>query len=135
MAMPAGTYYVGDLCYVMNDAWDEVCGLTIKGHDCLEGEFTLKDGRRFAMYSTKYGDGVYYDQDGGSYSVDAGSIGCILMSDIKDPNPFVKGGQEKFFGSEFSTSAIAGTIHFGAVAIDTGGSDYYDDLYEDDEDY
>lgn len=25
--MPAGRYYVGDLCYVMDDVWDEVCDL------------------------------------------------------------------------------------------------------------
>ena len=32
--MPAGKYYVGDLCYVMTDAeWDEMCGLFCLGRD------------------------------------------------------------------------------------------------------
>ena len=25
MTMKAGTYYIGDLCYVMHKEWDEVC--------------------------------------------------------------------------------------------------------------
>ena len=39
---PAGKYYVGDLCYVMHDEWDEVCGLFFKGrddHGCNQGVF------------------------------------------------------------------------------------------------
>lgn len=27
--MKAGTYYVGDLCYVLHEDWDEVCSLII----------------------------------------------------------------------------------------------------------
>ena len=81
--MQSGKYYVGDLCYVMSDAdWNEVCELTIKGNECIDGEFTLKDGRRFAMYGTKFGDGEYRDQYGNSYCVDSGSIGCILEEHI-----------------------------------------------------
>jgi len=77
--MKAGEYYIGDLCYVMNDQeWDEVCD-----RESWDGEFTLKDGRKFALYSTVYGDGVYHTSIGGSCCVDAGSIGCILKSDIK----------------------------------------------------
>ena len=85
MTMPAGKYYVGDLCYVMHECWDEVCGLFFKGrsdHGCNEGEFVLKDGRRFVSINTKYGDGGYYDQYGNEYGVDAGLIGCILIDDI-----------------------------------------------------
>ena len=84
MTMPAGKYYVGDLCYVMdNDEWSQVCARTIQGSKFADGEFELNDGRRFAIYSTRWGDGGYYDQYGHTYSVDAGSIGCILMSDIR----------------------------------------------------
>ena len=57
--MPAGTYYVGDLCYVMSDEeWDQFCSITIEGMNCLEGEFTMPDGRRFATYGTAYGDEI-----------------------------------------------------------------------------
>lgn len=84
MTMTAGDYYIGDLCYVMTDEeWDEVCALTIKDNKCLEGEFTLSDGRQFAMYGTAYGDGTYNDQYLHNYNVDSGTIGCMLISDIK----------------------------------------------------
>jgi len=81
--MPAGRYYVGDLCYVIGDEWHQVCACTIQGNKIVDGEFELDDGRKFAIYSTAYGDGEYYDQYGHTYSVDAGSIGCVLMSDIR----------------------------------------------------
>ena len=57
MSMRPGKYYVGDLCYVMDDEWDDVCSLIIQGNECVDGEFTLPDGRRFASYGTMYGDG------------------------------------------------------------------------------
>ena len=81
--MPAGVYYIGDLCYVMGDAeWDEFCSITIQGNRCLDGEFVMPDGRLFATYGTAWGDGVYRDQHGNEYSVDAGLIGCIALKDI-----------------------------------------------------
>jgi hypothetical protein len=85
--MPPGKYYVGDLCYVMNPEWDEACNLFFKDRNdrgCNEGEFNLKDGRRFVSYMTKYGDGCYDDQFGNEYCVDAGLIGCIRVEDISD---------------------------------------------------
>jgi len=85
--MKSGEYYIGDLAYVMHDVWDEVCELLYPEDSVgrgLEGEFTLKDGRKFALYSTNYGDGVYNTDFGYSCSVDSGSIGCILKSDIRD---------------------------------------------------
>lgn len=87
MTMPAGKYYVGDLCYVMHPEWDEACDLFFAGrndHGCNDGEFTLKDGRRFASFGTLWGDGTYYDQFGHSFGVDAGLIGCIKVEDIRD---------------------------------------------------
>ena len=62
--MPAGRYYVGDLCYVMHPQWDEFCQKTISGHNVLNGEFTLSNGVRFGTLRTQYGDGCYNDQFG-----------------------------------------------------------------------
>ena len=137
--MPAGRYYVGDLCYVMTDEeWEDFCNLTISGHKCLDGEFNLKDGRRFATYGTLYGDGTYSDQYGNKYSVDAGLIGCILVEDIKAEKyeDIETLGTIHEFKTEFvtgggrGTSGWEGTIQFGNVAIETG-----DDDFEEDEDY
>ena len=119
--MKSGTYYVGDLCYVLHDEWDEVCELIIKDNVCLDGEFTLKDGRRFAIYGTAYGDGTYLDQSGNEYGVDAGSIGCILLSDInlESEGNFLTGGNIVPFESDFRTDEEDGRIMFGSLIIDT----------------
>ena len=87
MTMPAGKYYIGDLCYVMHDEWDEACTLffpTYQSGRGVEGEFTLKDGRRFASFGTAYGDGTYNSNIGTEHMVDSGSIGCVQVEDIRD---------------------------------------------------
>ena len=124
--MKAGKYYVGDLCYVMQESWDEVCELIIRPGNgrLLEGEFNLKDGRRFAIYSTAYGDGTYYDGEGGRYFVDAGVIGCILESDIvANERNDVDGGNVIVFKEDFNTSSDGENITFGNVTILTGDYD------------
>jgi hypothetical protein len=123
----------------MHDEWDEVCGLFFKGrddHGCNEGMFELKDGRRFASFNTKYGDGAYFDQYGEKYSVDAGLIGCIALNDIDlnaDGN-FTSGGQIIEFKSDFSVSGSRGLrrrdwdgeIRIGHIVVKTEEEEYYD---------
>jgi len=129
--MPAGKYWVGDLCYVMHEEWDEVCGLFFKGrddHGANEGLFELKDGRKFVSFNTKYGDGGYYDEAENEYGVDAGLIGCILLSDIRssDENT-LNGGHVHEFDTPFSCSGGRseqghdwdGVIRIGHVEIST----------------
>lgn len=135
--MPAGEYYVGDLCYVMDEDWDEVLSLIIKGNEVLDGEFSLKDGRRFAIYSTAWGDGGYYDQFGNEYGVDAGSIGCILVSDIReeDLGNLNDLGTVHSFPTDFVTAGGRGranwdgVIMIGRVKIET------DPKMEDEDEY
>jgi hypothetical protein len=129
MYMPAGKYYVGDLCYVMTDEeWDVFCSITIKGLNCIDGQFEMPDGRKFATYGTMYGDGLYKDQYGNKYGVDAGLIGCIRVEDI---NPEKLDNIEELgaiheFKTDFVTSGGRGTddwrgaIQFGNVLIETG---------------
>ena len=132
MTMPAGRYYIGDLCYVMSDdEWDEFCSLTIKGNRCIDGEFNMPDGRRFATYGTAWGDGVYYDYYGNSYSVDAGLIGCILVSDIKEKLDDISDlGNVIDFQASFVTSGGRGepdwngVIQFGKIMIETDPVSY-----------
>jgi hypothetical protein len=133
--MPAGEYYVGDLCYVMTDKeWDEFCSITIDGMKCIDGEFTMKDGRRFATYGTAWGDGVYQDQNNGQYAVDAGLIGCIKVEDIKAKKyaDIAELGKIHTFQYDFTTSGGRGdrdwdgVIRIGSIHIGTN-SDWYDD--------
>ena len=51
--MPAGRYYVGDLCYVMHPQWSAVCNLMFSGTS-YDGEFQLENGVRFASLSTHH---------------------------------------------------------------------------------
>ena len=128
MSMPEGKYYIGDLCYVMSDEeGEEFCSITIDGMKVIDGEFQLKDGRRFATYGTAYGDGVYHDQYGHSYSVDAGLIGCIKVEDIRAEKyeNLLDLGSIMEFDKSFVTSGgrneedWEGTIQFGHVMIET----------------
>lgn len=131
--MPAGVYYVGDLCYVMHPQWDEFCRITISDNHCLDGEFSLANGVRFCSYGTFFGDGCYFDQNGREYGVDAGLIGCIRVEDINDPTAALSGGQIIEFTEPFETSCDDGTIYIGHVEIDTKDDD--DEEFEEDEDF
>lgn len=109
----AGTYYVGDLCYILSDVWDEVC------NHFEEEVFTLNDGRKVAWYQTEYGDGTYLDQDGDEYDVDSGTVGCVMVEGI----PVGRWGEGNAmivdFLEDFNTYSQFGVIHIGNIRIDT----------------
>jgi len=137
MTMPAGKYYIGDLCYVMHDAWDECCELFFPANHPpkgVEGEFTLKDGRRFASFATAYGDGEYRSNIGTSHSVDSGSIGCIRLEDIRDKEYTIefllKLGAFVEFDQPFEVSNDQGLLTFGHVLIETAGGYDWDEKEE-----
>ncbi len=143
MTMPAGRYYIGDLCYVMNDdEWSECVDLFFppdeKGFPGgAEGEFQLKDGRRFASFGTAYGDGEYRSNIGTDHSVDSGSIGCIRMEDIRAEKykDIERLGAIVEFDRPFEVESDQGLLVFGHVEIETAddGDDEYNDDYTDDE--
>lgn len=112
--MRSGTYYVGDLCYVMHPQWKEVCALMFATDDngVLDGEFNLANGVRFSLHSTAYGDGTYQDQQGRNYPVDAGLIGCIRVEDVYDPEWWLEGVQTVEFENPFTIQYNLGTIMF-----------------------
>jgi hypothetical protein len=130
--MPAGKYYIGDLCYVMHDAWKECCNLFfpyVPGQleqTEVQGEFTLKDGRRFANFRTAYGDGTYVSNINTEHSVDSGCIGCIRVEDIRDTeydDPESLGAFVEFT-EPFEVSSDQGLLIFGHVQIETAADDW-----------
>lgn len=131
VTMPAGEYYIGDLCYVLHDAWGEFCDITIEGHSCIDGKFTLADGRSFVTMQTMYGDGEYEASNGASLGVDAGLIGCIKVSDIRDTDGIAL-GTVVTFPSDFSCYSKDGCLTFGHISVDT---DPPQDYEEEDVDY
>lgn len=115
----AGTYYVGDPCYVIDaDKWQEFLEPYWNG----EGEFEF-EGLRVAAYRTMYGDGVYFDQEGNQYGVDAGMIGVIPMELVTKRTPVEiqrkKLGMFIEFKKPFSTESLGGILTFGHIQIDT----------------
>ena len=112
--MRPGTYYVGDLCYVMHPQWKEVCDLMFAtdGNGVLDGEFNLANGVRFAVHSTAYGDGTYYDEQDRQYPVDAGLIGCIRVEDVYDPMWYLEGVHTVEFDKPFQIVYNDGRISF-----------------------
>ena len=89
--LPAGLYYVGDLCYIINDKlWSELLDDTgyfgmkdpytdegVEPED-NDGYFTFRSFQFFAS-GTAHGDGTYKDEQGKKYAVDSGTIGAFPL--------------------------------------------------------
>jgi len=138
--MKAGTYFVGDLCYVAEDGtqfnWCDVYRTTVSGHNVLSGEMKLPNGVYFAMYTTLYGDGCYNSNTNDEFPVDSGSIGCIELAylDMFVVKEAITNGLGVIveFENDFETGSDGeGNITIGHVVICTGDLD--ED--EDDDDY
>jgi len=126
MILQKGVYYIGDLCYVMDQEWEELCDLIEGNQYPDEGVYRFKDGRRFAIFNTAYGDGEYYDKEERSYPVDSGTIGCIKVDDLtKEFDDSNEGPFRLSFGSvvemqnDFYCYSDGKTLHFGHIAIRT----------------
>ena len=78
-------FYIGDVCYVLpgsiyhgiwQERYDFENGLIrVSGEDVEEDE----PGSAFAVAGTLYGDGIYWDEHGNEYPVDAGVIGLVPL--------------------------------------------------------
>lgn len=122
LMMPAGEYYIGDPCYVIdNDLWDEFCDATFAMKKDY-GVFEFK-GYKCFVSSTNYGDGTYTDQMHRKYPVDAGIIGAIPIGLVK--KDFKNLGHTFKSEYEFGVSADEGrwleekNIYIGSVVITT----------------
>ena len=138
--MEMNKYYVGDLCYVLDDTtYDELFGLV--EDDCLtKGKFvTLKDGRKFFLGRTAHGDGGYFGSDDEQYGVDSGTIGIAALEDIchekkfnhRIPDEFPSPRAGKLYHEGISqiymmpidsferSSSNKGKFQLGKISIDT----------------
>ena len=134
--MPAGKYWIGDLCYVIRDEmWDFVCS-NIEWSDGTNRELVLPDGVRIALYGTQWGDGGYDDNVGNSYGVDSGTIGIMPYDEViqrrvdETYGHYSEVGHVHEFKTAFNTSAYRGMISFGDIQINTD----YEGCEEDEED-
>ena len=125
MTIASTVYYVGDLCYVMSNEWEDICDLAV--FDNSEVEFTLNDGRKYIQLSTAFGDGSYNDLNGQPYSVDSGTIGAINVNDITDTealNQALSDGLGHLYEfeeelDEYNCTNDEGVLTFGHIIIDT----------------
>jgi hypothetical protein len=117
--MPPGQYYVGDPCYVFNRKhWDEL-GAQTNWFDRSVGEL---NGQKMIAFGTAYGDGLYSDQNGRMYPVDAGLIGVVPVELIDDDCTFSHSpdcGHLIDFPQEFHCWEMEGNLKFGVICIDT----------------
>ena len=98
--------------------WEELFRLT--AHPApKEGKFTLADGREVVKFFTAHGDGVYLDRAWRQYTVDSGTIGCILVADIKSDAGCHPLGNVTPFPDVFLAFNEDGVMTFGHVVIDT----------------
>lgn len=132
----AGQYYIGDLCYVIDDElWGDVCDK----HFGDEEDFTIR-GNRLFMAGTAYGDGSYDVQGAdGVCLVDSGTIGCLRVDTMESSlvlknmsrEELFDGGIVVTFDQYFEVSCDGGVFNFGHIVVDTEGNDDEDDDWED----
>ena len=131
--LAAGTYYVGDLCYVLSEEdYDEIV-CTFEYND---GDVYTVNGFTFAWCHTAYGDGCYQDDKGNQYPVDAGLIGILRVDDhpeflqqLLEHNTEIDNGEWGYkhnlftFDKEFFIDFSRGVFNVNGTIIDTLGDD------------
>lgn len=111
-----GTYWVGDLCYVLQaDEWDELMIQTSLAEEAVAEIRGFKVG----YCGTAFGDGVYMDEERNLYPVDSGSIGIMPLEKIKVSNKIMQLGRIIQMPESFSIENQNGRLRFGNVLIDT----------------
>lgn len=107
-SFPAGTYYVGDLCYALPyDIYDGVFG--IEGY---KGGLYTAGNATFLVDCTAFGDGEYKDTLGRCYSVDAGIIGICTETLIDKDSKSLRGGHILTFHEPFHCRFFKGVFEF-----------------------
>lgn len=120
--IPAGTYYIGDLCYALSDdIYDNIFG----GTGYCSGIYEEKATKRlFLVANTAYGDGEYPGSDGNNFAVDAGIIGICSASLVEKSG---RGGHMYTFKTPVRCKFAAGRFSFTSLdkslMIDTTGDD------------
>lgn len=134
MRLPAGSYFISDPCYIIRDEqYDRLLKetdyfgyqLPDRGNIFIDSVTKLP----FAVFSTAYGDGSYFDESGFEYGVDAGCISCV-------PVAMVDGHPDSYayinlvtFDSPFEVGYNNGVIKFGHIIIETSPSYEYENGY------
>jgi hypothetical protein len=110
VTLPAGTYVIGDPCYVIEDGeWSDFCEST-KDENLIVAPHG--DGHAVGVH-TVHGDGRYYGDDGNEYPVDSGMIGLVPVEGPIEGHDFVT------FDEDIRCMRDGGYIVLGHIRIDT----------------
>lgn len=120
VTVPPGAYFLGDPCYaVPSDLWDDLLASCAVFENPVG---TVADCQVLA-FGTRWGDGVYCDDEGGRYPVDAGLIGLTptgLAAQRPDYDQLPsKGRIVSFTHATHCTCNPEGRLTFGPYCIDT----------------
>jgi hypothetical protein len=133
VVVPAGTYFLGDPCYIIShDAgWMELLDSCGYFDGSPVGEV---HGCEVLAFGTKYGDGVYFDQLGRAFGVDAGLIGLVPVQPWEHEVRKALGdglGKLVVFTEDSTCTSEDGLLTFGPVAVINTDPD--DDEYDDED--
>ncbi|EQC1535559.1 hypothetical protein ACY1J9_001390 [Clostridium botulinum] len=114
-----GKYYIGDPCYVVEKHKDWL--KLLEDTDYFKEKDQFYKGYSILGGGTAYGDGgVYEDNEGREYSVDAGLIGIIPIEAIdKECKSIEWLGNIIDFDDDFTVEIENGIFKFGDIVIDT----------------
>jgi hypothetical protein len=129
--LPAGTYYIGDLCYALDDTlYDKVFG---PQYEC--GLFTSLANPKHVFMMGNTDDGLYRGTDGKEYPVDAGIIGIASEATLDPKKAPYDGGSLYTFTSPVSVKLKEDKfIFYGEKYTDPRLTIYiYEEDYEDSE--
>lgn len=131
----AGTYVLGDPCYaVPNKHWDQLLRSCDFFLDNPIGTVVTDNGDEYRVlgFGTKWGDGVYRDQRGAEYPVDAGLIGLVPVALVDIEEVKAQGLHLVVFDKPVlcTRDPETGVLTFGSYRIET---DPTDDDEEDEE--
>jgi hypothetical protein len=118
--LPAGRYVLSDPCYVIGTKeHKDWCDLLNRHDYFTDGGIFEENNVKFAVFSTKWGDGEYSDQFGQKYFVDAGMLSCIPWEMVENKEGMGDYFHVMEFFTDFEVSEKDGIIYFGPVKIDT----------------
>ena len=129
VTLKAGTYYLGDPCYMFGDSkqWEEFYD-ALEAQDEDHGNQILHcKGLECFAHSTCYGDGGYPllqgDEEFGTLDVDAGCLSCIpaeLLDHITVSPGFERNYVINQFCQDFEVGYESGIFEFGDLTVPTG---------------
>lgn len=129
--LPAGKYYIGDLCYALSDTLYD----TVFGPRYESGMYTSLTNPSHVFMMGNTDDGLYRGTDGKEYPVDAGIIGIASEATLDPKKAPYSGGSLYTFTSPVSVKLKDDKfIFYGENYNDPRLTIYiYEDEYEDSE--